>query len=270
MDLIVECSSGFLSITGTEEGEQVRSGYAVADINAGLFSVIGILMALRARDVTGRGQYVDISMLDGMISAMSSNYMAFLGSGNLPRPMGSAFPTVVPYRVYRARDRRFAVAVGSERLWSAFCSAIGREDLEAHPDYATNSKRVENRCALETILDSVFQERDIAEWVERFGAAGVPCSPVRNFAEVAADPQTAMRNMFPYIQSPDAGPHRVTGPPIKLSDTPGRVGAAAPGLGRHTAAVLSDLLGLDAGTIDDLAAKGIILREAAAPAATVG
>ncbi len=208
MDLIVECSSGFLSITGTEDGEQVRSGYAVADINAGLFSVIGILMTFRARDVTGRGQYVDISMLDGMISAMSSNYMAFLGSGNLPRPMGSAFPTVVPYRVYRARDRRFAVAVGSERLWSAFCSAIGREDLEAHPDYATNSKRVENRCALETILDSVFQERDIAEWVERFGAAGVPCSPVRNFAEVAADPQTAMRNMFPYIQSRTVSPGR--------------------------------------------------------------
>ena len=142
MDLVVECSSGFLSITGTEEGEQVRSGYAVADINAGLFSVIGILLALRAREITGRGQYVDVSMLDSMISAMTSNYMSYLGSGKVPQPLGSAFPTVVPYRVYQARDRSFSLAVGSERLWSAFCRAIGRQDLELDPRFATNARRV--------------------------------------------------------------------------------------------------------------------------------
>src|SRR6516162_5698334 len=96
MDLIVECSSGFMSITGTEYGEQVRSGYAVADINDGLFANIGILMALRAREQSGKGQYIDVSMLDGMISAMSSNYMSYLGSGKVPRPLGSGFPTVVP------------------------------------------------------------------------------------------------------------------------------------------------------------------------------
>ena len=259
MDLIVECSSGFMSITGTEAGEQVRSGYAVADINAGLFSVIGILLALRARESSGKGQYVDVSMLDGMISAMTSNYMSFLGSGKTPRPMGSGFPTVVPYRVFEARDRCFSIAVGSEKLWSAFCRAIGRSDLETHADYATNARRVENRHALEAKLSAVFRERDMQEWIERLSAVGIPCSPVLTFPEVVEHPQTALREMFPSIDCPVAGPHRVTGTPIKLSATPGRIGAPAPELGEHTGAVLSELLGLDAGALDRLAQAGVIL-----------
>jgi crotonobetainyl-CoA:carnitine CoA-transferase CaiB-like acyl-CoA transferase len=258
MDLIVECSSGFLSITGTEEGEQVRSGYAVADINAGLFSVIGILLALRARDVTGRGQYVDVSMLDGMISAMSSNYMSYLGSGKVPQPLGSGFPTVVPYRVFEARDRSFSLAVGSERLWSGFCRAIGREDLEREPRLATNAKRVENRHALEEILHAVFRERDMTEWIDRLRAAGIPCSPVKTFAEVAGDAQTALRAMFPTVDCLVAGKHRVTGPAVKLSETPARVGAPAPALGEHTPMVLADLLGIGADAVEDLIAAGIV------------
>ena len=258
MDLIVECSSGFMSITGTEEGEQVRSGYAVADINAGLFAVIGILMALRAREQTGKGQYIDVSMLDGMISAMSSNYMTFLGSGKVPRPLGSGFPTVVPYRVFAAQDRSFSIAVGSEKLWSAFCRVIGRNDLEADADYATNARRVQNRHALEEILSAVFRERPMQEWVDRFHAAGIPCSPVRTFAEVVAHPQTALRDMFPVIEGP-AGPHRVTGNPIKMSGTPARIGSAAPELGEHTASVLAEVLGLDPAELDGLAEAGVIV-----------
>lgn len=258
MDLIVECSSGFLSITGTEQGDQVRSGYAVADINAGLFSIIGVLLALRARDITGHGQYVDVSMLDGMISAMTSNYMSYLGSGKVPQPMGSSFPTVVPYRVYDARDRCFSLAVGSERLWSAFCRAIGRQELELDPQFVTNSRRVENRHRLEQILEDVFREGDMAEWIDRLRAAGIPCSPVKTFAEVADDAQTALRNMFPTVDCPVVGKHRVTGPAVKLSATPARVGAPAPALGEHTPMVLSDLLGIDADTVEGLAAAGIV------------
>jgi len=270
MDLIVECSSGFLSITGTEAGEQVRSGYAVADINAGLFSVIGILLALRARDATGRGQYVDVSMFDGMISAMTSNYMSFLGSGKVPGPMGSGFPTVVPYRVFEARDGCFSIAIGSERLWSSFCRAIGRADLENHPDYRTNALRVQNRHALEAILAAVLRERSVPEWMESLGTAGVPCSPVRNFAEVAGSPQATLRNMFPAIQCPGVGPHSVTGPAVKLSETPARLGAPAPELGEHTAMALAELLNLDAGTIESLVESGIVFAgESAARAKTV-
>jgi crotonobetainyl-CoA:carnitine CoA-transferase CaiB-like acyl-CoA transferase len=258
MDLIVECSSGFMSITGTEEGEQVRSGYAVADINAGLFSTIGILMALRAREVTGRGQYVDVSMLDAMISAMSSNYMSYLGSGKVPRPLGSAFPTVVPYKVYQAKDRCFSLAIGSEKLWATFCRAIGREDLATDARFDSNARRIVNRHELEPILGAVFRERNMAEWIERLRAAGIPCSPVKNFEEVSQDPQAAVRNMFPTIDCPAVGPHRVTGPPIKLSETPARIGRPAPGLGEHTGQVLRDLLGLSPDTVENLAAEGAI------------
>src|SRR5205085_9913020 len=130
MDLVIQASSGLLSITGTEQGEHTRCGYGVTDVTAGLFSVIGILMALRAREITGTGQYVDVAMLDSMISTMTSNYMSYLGSGDVPKPMGTAFPTVVPYRVFETKDRAVAIAVGSEKLWSAFCRVIERPDLE--------------------------------------------------------------------------------------------------------------------------------------------
>src|SRR5215467_9100670 len=129
MDLVVQASSGLLSITGTEDGESVRCGYGVTDVTSGLFAVMGILLALRARETTGCGQFVDVSMLDSMISTMSSNYMTFLGSGNVPRPMGTSFPTVVPYRVFHTRDRAIGVAVGSDKLWGSFCQAIGHLEL---------------------------------------------------------------------------------------------------------------------------------------------
>ena len=259
MDLIVECSSGFLSITGTELGEQVRSGYAVADINAGMHSTIGILLALRARDTTGEGQYVDVAMQDSMISAMSSNYMSYLGSGKVPVPLGASFGTVVPYTVFSAQDRAFSIAVGSEKLWVSFCKAIERPDLSSHPDFATNPLRVTNRPALEKVLAAVFRQRPMTEWVDRLRLAGVPCSPVLNFAEVAAQPQAKVREMFPVIEHPTAGPQRITGTPIKLSATPGAPGAAAPRLGEDTAAVLRDLLHLESETISGLLKAGVIV-----------
>ena len=256
MDLIVECSSGFLSITGTESGEQVRSGYAVADINAGMHSAIGILLALRARDQTGVGQYVDVAMQDSMISAMSSNYMSYLGSNIVPTPMGASFGTVVPYTVFSAHDRAFSIAVGSEKLWVAFCEAIAHPELTNHPEFATNPLRVTNRRALEKVLAAVFPQRPMAVWIARLRAAGIPCSPVLNFAEVASSPQTKLREMFPVIEHPTAGPQRITGTPIKLSETPGAPGGAAPLLGEHTAAVLKELLGLDDQAIAELEQAG--------------
>jgi crotonobetainyl-CoA:carnitine CoA-transferase CaiB-like acyl-CoA transferase len=258
MDLVVQGSSGLLSITGTEDGESVRCGYGVTDVTAGLFAVIGILLALRAREQTGRGQYVDVSMLDNMISTMTSNYASYLGSGVVPQPMGTAFPTVVPYRVFHTSDRAIAIAVGSERLWAAFCGAIGRPDLEKHPDYESNAARIRSRAVLEPLLDSVFRDRPSAEWIERLQAAGVPASLVRNFQDVVEHPQAAVRAMFPTLDHPTAGPHRVTGTPVKLSDTPGGPGRPAPLLGQHSASALQDLLGLDAGELDRLKRRGVI------------
>jgi crotonobetainyl-CoA:carnitine CoA-transferase CaiB-like acyl-CoA transferase len=260
MDLVVQSSSGLLSITGTAAGESVRCGYGVTDVTAGLFAVIGILLALRARESTGAGQYVDVSMLDSMISTMSSNYMSYLGSQQVPQPMGTEFPTVVPYRVYQTQDRGVAIAIGSERLWSAFCRAIGREELEEHPDYRSNALRIVNRATLEPLLEAVFRARPAAEWIARLRADGIPCSLVRNFEEVANDPQCAVREMFPLLEHAAAGPHRVTGTPVKLSATPGTVACGAPLLGEHTRAVLADLLGLDSASLDALATRGVILE----------
>jgi formyl-CoA transferase/CoA:oxalate CoA-transferase len=258
MDLVVQSSSGLMSITGTAEGEPVRVGYGVTDVNAGLFSVIGILLALRARETTGAGQFVDISMLDSIVSTMTSNYSSYLGSGVIPRPMGTAFPTVVPYRVLHTQDRPVAVAIGSEKLWATFCRVIERPDLEKHPDYDSNAARIRNREVLEPLLDSIFRERPAAEWIARLQAAGIPASLVRNFQEVVDHPQSEVRRMFPTLDHPTAGPHRVTGTPIKLSETPGSPGMPAPLLGQHTTRALRDLLGLDDAAIATLAANGVI------------
>jgi len=260
MDLIVECSSGFLSITGTEAGEQVRSGYAVADINAGMHSTIGILLALRARDATGEGQYVDVAMQDSMISAMSSNYMSYLGSNQVPGPLGASFRTVVPYTVFHARDRAFSIAVGSEKLWETFCAAIERPELMTDPEFATNPRRVANRAALEKVLAEVFRQRRMEEWVLLLRSAGIPCSPVLSFEEVAGDPQARVRDMFPTLDHPVAGPQRITGTPIKLSETPGSPGLAAPRLGENTVDVLKELLHVDQQDMHKLLAAKVIVQ----------
>ncbi len=265
MDLVIQASSGLLSITGTPEGESVRCGYGVTDVTAGLFAVTGILMALRAREKSGHGQFVDVSMFDSMISTMSSNYMSFLGSDVVPRPMGTAFPTVVPYRVFRASDREFAIAVGSERLWSAFCGAIDRPDLESHPDYKLNSLRIEHRDALEPLLADIFRSRSADEWIGRLRAAGVPCSPVLDFAGVATHPQSFARAMFPTLDHPAAGRQRVTGPPVKLSDTPGRISSAAPEVGEHSRLVLEQILGLESASVDDLVRRKIVFEPSIPP-----
>lgn len=244
MDLVVQASSGLLSITGTKDGESVRCGYGVTDVTAGLFAVMGILMALRVRESTGNGQFVDVSMLDGMISTMSSNYASFLGGNVVPSPMGTEFPTVVPYQVFQAKDRELALAVGSEKLWAAFCRVMGRPDLVDHPDYASNAARIRNREALGEILAAIFARHPAAEWVEKLHAAGIPCSLVRNFREVVDHPQSQVREMFPSMDHPTAGCHRVTGAPVKLSETPGGPKSPAPGLGQHTQIALKELIGL--------------------------
>jgi crotonobetainyl-CoA:carnitine CoA-transferase CaiB-like acyl-CoA transferase len=253
MDLIVQASSGLISTTGVEGGERVRSGHSVADITAGMFAIIGIQMALEARHRTGEGQFVDVSMMDGMISAMASNYAFYFGSGVIPEPMGTRFATIVPYRGFPTKDREIVIAVASQKLWRTFCSAIGRTDLAGHPDYSTNRLRVENRSVLEPLITDIFRTRTSAEWTKLFAEYGIPCSSVRNLEEVVNDPQASAREMFPEV-----GNTHVTGPPIKLSATPGAVSHPAPRLGADTRAILAELLNLDEASLDALAKSEII------------
>jgi crotonobetainyl-CoA:carnitine CoA-transferase CaiB-like acyl-CoA transferase len=253
MDLILQASSGLISVTGVEGGEHVRCGHSVADITSGMFAIIGILLAVEARHQTGAGQFIDVSMFDSMISAMASNFANYLGTGVVPGPLGTRFGTIVPYRGFAASDRDIVIAVASHKLWLDFCVAIERPDLAAHPDYATNALRVKNRQALEGLIAGIFRTDTAQHWVDRLRVHGIPIAPVRTLEEVAADPQTAERGMLPVI---DGFP--VTGPPVKFSETPGSVRRAAPKLGEHTREVLSELLGLSEADLDRLSSSGVI------------
>ncbi|MBL8179883.1 MAG: CoA transferase [Bryobacterales bacterium] len=258
MDLILQASSGLISVTGTPDGHLARCGHSVADITAGMSSLIGILMALRVREQTGVGQHIDVSMLDSMISAMASNFANFLGSGIVPKPLGTAFSTIVPYAAFPTKDREIAIAVASEKLWATFCQAIGKPQWTSDPRFASNPLRVANRGILEPMIVEVFRTRTADEWTAHFKQSGIPCTPVRTLDEVVADPQTEERHMFPIVQHPSAGPIRVTGVPLKLSETPGAISEPAPLLGQHTRQALQTLLGLPDQEIDELNAAGVL------------
>jgi crotonobetainyl-CoA:carnitine CoA-transferase CaiB-like acyl-CoA transferase len=243
MDLIIQSASGLMSITGTAAGETVKTGHSIADITAGLFSLIGAMMALEARHRTGRGQFVDVSMMDTVMSTMLPSFARFLASGVVPKPMGTLFDGIVPYRNFVCADREITLAVASDKLWKSFCEAIGRSELGIHPDYNTNPLRVKNRGVLEPMLEAMFRSRPATHWVELLARHGVPATVVRNLKEVIDDEQTAARNMTPVVEHAVAGPIRVIGVPVQLSETPGRIGCAAPLLGADTAAILKAVNG---------------------------
>jgi crotonobetainyl-CoA:carnitine CoA-transferase CaiB-like acyl-CoA transferase len=253
MDLILQAASGLISVTGVENGEHVRCGHSVADITSGMFALIGILMAMESRNKTGQGQFVDVAMLDSMISAMASTFANFFGSGVVPGAMGTRFSTIVPYRGFPTADRDIVIAVASQKLWVDFCSAIERPDLASHPDYASNGLRVKNREVLEPLITSIFRTRPSAYWVEQFRKCGIPCAPEKTLDEVASDPQANARGMFPEFDGLN-----VTGPPVKFSATPGSVARRAPHLGEHSREILRELLGLDESAIANLESSGVV------------
>lgn len=258
MDLILQATSGLISVTGTGAGALARCGHSVADITAGMFALIGILMALRSRELTGTGQFVDVAMLDSMISAMCSNFANLFGSGVAPIPLGTAFATIVPYRTFHTADGELAIAVASEKLWQQFCQVLGRPDLASDERYVSNPLRVKNRAALETLLQALFREQTNAQWMERLRQGGVPCGPVRDLMAVSQDPQTTAREMFPLVDHGQAGPVHVTGAPIKFSQTPGAVKTAAPRHAQHTREALHALLGLEDDAVNRLISEGIV------------
>jgi crotonobetainyl-CoA:carnitine CoA-transferase CaiB-like acyl-CoA transferase len=241
MDLIIQSASGLMSITGTAAGETVKTGHSIADITAGLFSLIGAMMAIEARHRTGRGQFVDVSMMDTVMSTMLPSFARYLASGIVPKPMGTLFEGIVPYRNFVCADREITLAVASDKLWRSFCEAIGRTDLADHTDYRTNPLRVKNRGVLEPVLEAMFRSRPAGHWVELLAQRGVPATVVRNLKEVIEDEQTTARNMTPTVQHAVAGPIQVLGVPVQLSETPGRISGASPLLGADTAAILGSI-----------------------------
>lgn len=257
-DAVVQAESGLMSITGDADGPPFRLGVAIADLATGMFAAQGILAALIARGRTGRGQRLDVAMLDAAASLLTYQAEMFLTAGITPQRMGNRHPTIVPYETFAAADGTFVLAVGNDALFQKLCEVIGRPDLASDPRFATNPSRVEHRDALRPPLADAFLRWTRRELVERLNAAGVPCGSVRSVAEALVDPQLAARDMIVVVEHPTAGDLRVLGTPLKLSDTPAVVRTAPPLLGGDTDRVLSGELGFGAEEIAELRAAGAV------------
>ncbi|HUJ09372.1 MAG TPA: CoA transferase [Verrucomicrobiae bacterium] len=240
-DLAIQGQGGIMSLTGNPNGPPYKTGTSLADIAAGIYATLGILLALHARQRTGRGQKVDVSLLDGQVSFLTYQAGIYFGTGKSPTRKGNRHPTIVPYETFKARDRYFNLAVGNDRLWQQFCGLIARPDLKTHEKFATNPQRVQNHDELFPILQEVFAEKGADEWLGLFEKNGIPCGAVLTVAEVLEHPQVRAREMVVERPHPKLGKVRLTGVPVKLSDTPGEATTAPPLLGQHTEEVLREL-----------------------------
>jgi formyl-CoA transferase/CoA:oxalate CoA-transferase len=243
-DAVIQAEAGLMSITGEAEGPPLRLGVAIADITTGMFAAQGIAMALLARARTGRGQLVDVGMLDATAALLTYQASSYFVTGRVPERLGNRHPTIVPYETFAAADGELVLAVGNDDLWRRFCGAAGLSELAADTRFATNRGRVENYRELRPVIGERLRARPRAEWIASLVAAGVPCGAVRDVAEVLNDPQLAARDMIEVVEHATLGRIQTLGLPIKLSATPGRVRSAPPTLGQHTDQILRTDLGL--------------------------
>lgn len=257
-DVIVQGMGGIMSITGQEGGEPTRVGASIGDITAGLFTAIGIMMALYHRNVTGEGQMVDVGMLDCQVAILENAIARYYASGKAPEPIGNRHPSITPFEAFKAKDGYVIIAVGNDRLWQEFCQLIGRPELVKDERFVTNPKRTENQKALKAILDTIFPTKTVDEWLTELDKAGIPCGPINTVDRVVKDPHIQERHMVVETQHPVAGKVKMAGVPIKMSATPGAVERPAPTLGQHTEEILREMLGLTSQEVADLRAKKVL------------
>lgn len=257
-DVIVQGAGGIMSITGHEDGEPTRVGASIGDITAGLFTAIGILTALYNRTVTGKGQMVDVAMLDCQVAILENAIARYVTTGVAPKPIGNRHPSITPFEAFKAKDGYIIIAVGNDNLWARFCNLINRPELINDERFATNPLRTQNQKALKAILDTVFPTKTVDEWIEALEGAGIPCGPINTIDRVVNNRQVQAREMIVEVEHPVAGKLKMTGVPIKLSETPGSVDTPAPLLGQHTEEILKDFVGLTAEQIAELREKEAI------------
>jgi crotonobetainyl-CoA:carnitine CoA-transferase CaiB-like acyl-CoA transferase len=257
-DAVVQAEGGLMSITGDADGPPYRLGVAVSDIVTGMFAAQGITAALFARERSGRGQLVDIAMLDSTVALLTYQAAGYFATSTPPVRMGNRHPTIVPYETFGAADGEFVIAVGNDDLWRRFCKVIGLESMADDPRYATNRDRVEHYREVRSALDARLRARPRAEWIAALAAAGVPCGSVRDIGQVLQDQQLHDRDMLSTVEHATLGTMRVLGTPIKLSGTPGSVRTAPPVLGQHTDQILRRDLGLSGEEVASLRGDGVI------------
>jgi formyl-CoA transferase len=256
-DFMIQASGGLMSITGEPEGEPMKVGVAAADLFAGQNAVIAILAALQARGVTGRGQYLDISLFDSQLGWLANVAGNFLVSGNLPKRYGNAHANIVPYQSFKASDGWFVVAVGNDKQFAALCDAVGKSEWAVDPRFSTNPARVENREALIGLLKPVFETKTAREWLvlleDKF-----PCGPINNFEQAFSMPHVKEREMLVEMEHPTIGVLPLVGSPLKMSATPVAYRLPPPLMGEHTLGVLKDVLGYSDEQVQGLQERGCI------------
>jgi crotonobetainyl-CoA:carnitine CoA-transferase CaiB-like acyl-CoA transferase len=257
-DAVIQAEAGLMSITGPADGPAYRLGVAVADLVTGMFAMQGILLALIARGRTGRGQFVDVALLDAAAALLTYHASIYFTTGEPHGRMGNRHPSIAPYDTFAAADGEFVLAVGHDAQFARLCEIAHLAPLARDPRFETNAARVRHYDALRPALANAFGARSRADWIGMLTRAGVPAGSVRDVGEVLRDPQLLHRAMIETIAHPTAGPIHQLGLPVKLSETPGAIRQPPPTLGQHTAGVLAQDLGLDAAEIARLGEARVV------------
>ena len=260
LDVVVQGMGGIMSITGEPDGPPVRPGASLGDITAGLFTAIGVLAALQERERSGRGQMVDVSMLDCQVALLENAFVRYFATGEVPKALGTRHPLSTPFQAFPTVDGYIVLALswGVENQWELFCATIGLCDIIDDSRFDTPASRTAHHDDLEPLINEAMAKRTTADWLREFDAIGLPCGPLNNIAQAAAQPQVKARDMLVEVGHPAIGRLPLANTPVKLSRTPGGIRGPSPSLGADTGAVLRELLSLSDDEIAALRAAGAI------------
>ena len=256
-DAVMQAEGGLMSVTGDPDRPGYRLGVAITDMVSGLYCAQGITAALLARERFGKGQRVDIGMLDTTAALLTYQAANWFATSKVPQRQGNRHATIAPYETFTTADGEIVIAVGNDGIWERFCAAVDLPELAADPRFKTNKDRMENYDAMRPPIDRAFRVRTSAEWIAILNAAGVANGEVRDIGQMLSDPQLAARNMVATLMHPTVGATKVIGAPIKLSENEASLRTPPPVLGQHTEAVLEEI-GYDAAAIAELRAKKVI------------
>ncbi|MHB8876941.1 MAG: CaiB/BaiF CoA transferase family protein [Myxococcaceae bacterium] len=256
-DVVVQGLSGLQHITGDPAGPPTKVGVSISDILTGMTAFQAILLALFARERSGKGQVLDIAMLDSTAQVLTFQATSHLIAGKSPTRMGNRHPSIAPYETFRAKDAYFNVAVGNDAQWKKLCELLGDSALASDPRFALNRSRVENREALVPRLEAAFEKKPAAEWLALLEPAGIPAGRINDLPQALSHPQLAARGMIASAMHPVAGPIRMLGSPLPIEGASREV-SSPPALGEHTSEVLRGALGMTEAEVRRLAATGVV------------